>query len=87
MLSPIGIHLDLVFYEPDYTSGIFKDFKMSLIMADGTEQLLEDGGGGGSWTEGDKKAQVSYYAEFDIPIPREDIKEIVICDTIYEMSK
>ena len=86
MLSPIGIHLDLVFYEPDYTSGIFKDFKMSLIMADGTEQLLEDGGGGGSWTEGDKKAQVSYYAEFDIPIPREDIKAFVICDTIYEMS-
>lgn len=86
MLSPIGIHLDLLFYNPDYTGGIFKDFKMSLIMTDGTELLLPDGGGGGSWTEGDKTADVSYYAEFDIPIPREDIKAIVICGTIYELS-
>lgn len=86
MLSPVGIHLDLVFYEPDYTGGIFKDFTMSLIMADGTELPLEDGGGGGHWTEGDKKADVDYYAEFDIPIPREDIKAIVICGTIYELN-
>lgn len=86
MLSPVGIHLDLIFYEPDYTGGIFKDFSMSLIMTDGTELLLPDGGGGGSWTEGDKKADISYYAEFDIPIPREDIQAIVICGTVYELN-
>ena len=86
MLSPVGIHLDMVFYEPDYNGGIFKDFKMSLIMMDGTELSLEDGGGGGHWTEGDKKADVDYYAKFDIPIPREDIKAIVICGTIYELN-
>ena len=86
MLSPLGIHLDMVFYEPDYTGGIFKDFSMSLIMTDGTEMPLPDGGGGGSWTEGDKKADVSYYAEFDIPIPREDIQSIVICGTAYELN-
>lgn len=86
MLSPVGIHLDMVLSEPDYEGGIFKDFKMSLIMMDGTELPQEDGGGGGHWTEGDKKADVDYYAEFDIPIPREDIKAVVICGTIYELN-
>ncbi len=86
MLSPVGIHLDLVFFEPDYTDGVFNDFQMSLIMADGTELPLEDGGGGGRWAEGNKKADVDYYAEFDIPIPREDIKAIVICGITYELN-
>ena len=86
LLSPLGIHLDMVFYEPEYEGGIFKDFKMSLIMTDGTELPLPDGGGGGHWTEGDKKADVDYYAEFDVPIPREDIKAIVICGTVFELN-
>ena len=86
LLSPLGIHLDMVFYEPDYIDGVFKDFAMSLIMTDGTEMPLPDGGGGGHWTTGDKKADVDYYAEFDIPIPREDIRAIVICGTVYELT-
>ena len=86
MLSPVGIHLDMVFYKPEYEDGIFQVFKMSLIMVDGTELPLPDGGGGGHWTEGEKKADVDYYAEFDIPIPREDIKAIVICGTEYEIE-
>ena len=86
MLSPLGIHLDLIFFDPDYEGGVFKDFTMSLVMTDGTEMLLNDGGGGGSWKEGDKKADVDYYAEFDIPIPREDIKEIIICGVTYELN-
>ena len=85
MLSPLGIHLDMVFYEPEYEGGIFQDFKMSLIMTDGTELPLE-GGGGGHWTEGDKKADIDYYARFDMPIPREDIKAIVICGTVFELN-
>lgn len=86
ILSPVGIHLDLVFFEPDATGGVFKDFSMSLIMKDGTELSLPDGGGGGSWKEGDKEADVSYYANFDTPIPREDIQAIVICGTTYELN-
>lgn len=86
MLSPLGIHLDLIFFAPDYEGGVFKDFTMSLVMTDGTEMLLNDGGGGGSWKEGDKKADVDYYAEFDVPIPRDDIKEIIICDVTYELN-
>ena len=86
MLSPLGIHLDLIFFDPDYEGGVFKDFTMSLVMTDGTEMLLNDGGGGGSWKEGDKKADVDYYAEFDVPIPRDDIKEIVICGITYELN-
>ena len=86
MLSPLGIHLNLIFFAPDYEGGVFKDFTMSLVMTDGTEMLLNDGGGGGSWKEGDKKADVDYYAEFDVPIPRDDIKEIVICGVTYELN-
>lgn len=86
MLSPVGIHIDLVAYELDSAGGFFKDFKVSLIMKDGTELALENGGGGGKWTEGDKKTDVSYYAEFDIPIPSEDIKAVVICNTLYELN-
>ena len=87
LLSPVGIHLDMVFYEPESDGGIFKDFSVSMIMTDGTELPLPDGGGGGNWTEGDKKADVDYYAEFDVPIPREDIAAIVICGNVYEIEK
>ena len=86
MLSPLGIHLDLIFFDPDYEGGVFKDFTMSLVMTDGTEMSLNDGGGGGNWKDGDKKADVDYYAEFDIPIPREDIKAIIICGITYELD-
>ena len=86
MLSPLGIHLNLIFFAPDYEGGVFKDFTMSLVMTDGTEMLLNDGGGGGSGKEGDKKADVDYYAEFDVPSPRDDIKEIVICGVTYELN-
>ena len=86
MLSPVGIHLDLVFYNPHHEGGIFKDFTMSLIMSDGTEMSLPNGGGGGGWAMGDTQANISYYANFDIPIPRDDIKAIVICDTTYELD-
>lgn len=82
LLSPVGIHLDLIFYDP--TSDGLSDFKVSLILADGTVLELE-GGGGGGWTQGDKKAKFSYYARFDIPIPREDIKTILICGTAYDL--
>ena len=86
MLSPVGVHLDLVFYNPHHEGGIFKDFTMSLIMADGTEMSLTTGGGGGGWAMGDTEANISYYANFNIPIPRDDIKAIVICGTTYELS-
>ena len=86
MLSPVGIHLDLVFYNPHHEGGIFKDFTISLIMADGTEMSLTTGGGDGGWAMGDTEANISYYANFNIPIPRDDIKAIVICGTTYELS-
>lgn len=82
VLSPVGVHLDLVFYDPDATDGIFTSFKTALLLVDGTEISLE-GGGGGSWTQGDKRAKVSYYADFSTPIPREEIQAIQICGTSY----
>lgn len=85
LLSPVGIHFDLLLYDPDFTDGIFRDFKVTLLLTDGTELPLE-GGGGGKYTEGDKSAKVSYYARFDTPVPRGDIEAIIICGTVFDIS-
>lgn len=85
LLSPVGIYLNMTLFDPDFTDGVFRHFDVSLILNDGTEVLLE-GGGGGRMAEGDKRTEVSYSAMFDIPIPREDIKAIVICGTTYELN-
>lgn len=85
LLSPVGIHLDMILYEPVFGAPKLADFEISLLLTDGTEMLLE-GGGGGGMRDGDKTAKLSYSAMFDIPIPREDIKAIIICDTTYELN-
>ena len=56
-----------------------------LLLKDGTLLPLE-GGGGGGMTEGDKTMEISYSSMFEIPVPREDIQAIIICDTKYELD-
>ena len=85
ILSVMGIHMDVVEYDPIFREASFIGFNAGLLLKDGTEILLE-GGGGGKMTEGDKVRKFSYYFRFDNPIPHEDIKAIVICDTIYELN-
>ena len=89
LLSPVGIHLDMTLQNASFeyfNHGAFHDFNVRLALKDGTEIPLE-GGGGGGMTEGDKTAEVAYSAMFDIPVPREDIKSIMICDAVYEMNQ
>ena len=89
LLSPVGIHLDMTLQNASFeyfNHGAFYDFNVCLALKDGTEIPLE-GGGGGGMTEGDKTAEVAYSAMFDIPVPREDIKSIMICDAVYEMNQ
>lgn len=85
ILSSMGVHMDVVEYEPVFAEASYIGFKTALLLNDGTEIPLE-GGGGGKMSEGDKVRKFSYYGRFDIPIPREDIKAIIICDTTYELS-
>ena len=85
ILSYMGVHIEVVEYDPVFAEASYISFQTALLLKDGTEVPLEDGGGGGM-TEGDKTRKFSYYGEFDIPIPREDIKAIIICGTIYQLT-
>ena len=85
ILSNMGVHMEVVEYDPVFAEASYISFQTALLLKDGTEVPLE-GGGGGKMTEGDKTRKFSYYGEFDIPIPREDIQAIVICGTPYELN-
>lgn len=83
MLSPVGIHFDLILHEP-HVDAFGGKFTVAAILKDGTEIPLE-GGGSGHWTEGDKKTEVTHYARFETPIAVEDIQAVIICGTVYEV--
>ena len=85
ILSYMGVHMEVVEYDPVFAEASYISFQTALLLKDGTEVPLE-GGGGGKMTEVDKTRKFSYYGEFDIPIPREDIKAIIICGTTYELN-
>ena len=85
ILSSMGIHMDVIEYDPVFAEVSYTGFKTTLVLQDGTEVPLE-GGGGGRMREGDEIRKFSYYGGFDVPIPREDIKAIVICGTTYELK-
>ena len=85
ILSSMGIHMDVIEYDPVFSEVSYTGFKTTLVLQDGTEVPLE-GGGGGRMREGDEIRKFSYYGGFDVPIPREDIKAIVICGTTYELD-
>ena len=85
ILSYMGVHMEVVEYDPVFAEASYISFQAALLLKDGTEVPLE-GGGGGRMTEGDKTRKFSYYGDFEIPIPREDIQAIIICGTTYELS-
>ena len=85
ILSYMGVHMEVVEYDPVFAEASYISFQTALLLKDGTEVPLE-GGGGGGMSEGDKTRKFSYYGRFDIPIPREDIQAIIICGTVYELN-
>lgn len=85
ILSRVGIHMDVIEYDPVFAEVSFAGFNTALLLKDGTVVPLEGGGGGGGMREGDETRKFSYYGEFDIPVPREDIAGIIICGTLYHL--
>lgn len=86
ILSPLGIHMDVIEYDPVFAEVSFVTFQAALQLKDGTQIPLE-GGGGGKMSSGETTRRFSYYGEFDIPIPREDILAFDICGTTYELEE
>ena len=86
ILSPLGIHMDVIEHDPVFAEVSFVTFQAALQLKDGTQIPLE-GGGGGKMTSAEATRSFSYYGEFDIPIPREDILAFVICGTTYELEE
>lgn len=85
LLSPVGVHFDLILYDPVFEARKLTDFEVSLRLTDGTVLSL-DGGGGGQMTEGDKTMKLRYSAMFDTPISRENIEAIIICGTDFVLE-
>lgn len=86
ILSYMGVHMELIEYDPVFAAASYTGFQTALLLKDGTEIPIE-GGGGGGMKKGDKTRKFSYYGRFDIPIPREDIQAIIICGTTCELNE
>ena len=82
-LSPVGMHMDL-----DLPACYFEDvgkahgaFRVSLLLQDGTVVTIEDFGMGGGGKSDGKTWDYNFRTMFDIPVQKESIRAILICDT------
>lgn len=83
LLSPIGIHIDLTAPNP-YASGdssALSGFTVSLLLSDGTIAELNDKNRGWSGNVESKAVNADFGAMFEEPIPLEQIRALIICDT------
>ncbi len=82
-LSPVGMHMDFDFpacYFDDITKG-HEAFQVRLLLKDGTVVTIEDFGMGGGGKSNGETWDYNFRTMFDLPIPRENIQSILICDT------
>lgn len=84
-ISPIGLRLDITRYDPVPEEWPMQFFEAALQLTDGTVMELE-GGGGQSFTHGDKKAKAYYSAMFAVPVALEEIEGLIVCGTFYPMD-
>lgn len=82
LLSPIGIHMEMT--GPNFQGRIgesHQDFTAGLVLKDGRQILFEDYNIGFSGKTDALQWKCDYGAMFDEPIPREDIRSLLICGT------
>lgn len=87
-LSPVGMHMDFDFpacYFDDLTKG-HEAFRVRLLLKDGTSIAIEDFGMGGGGKSNGKTWDYNFRTMFDLPIPRENIQSILICDTQFPVT-
>lgn len=85
VISPIGIHFDMTapnnYSEEDISPPPYKDFTLSVVLTDDTVIPIEDRNMGSHGNLDDKTLEADFGALFEIPIPLESIKALIICDT------
>ena len=87
-LSSLGLHIDLDFpnvYFDDLAKG-HEAFNVSLLLKDGTLISIENRGMGGSGKTNAESWDYNYRAMFDTPVPRRDLKSLLICDTEFPIE-
>ena len=85
-ISPVGIHFDMTapnnYRENEVTPPPYQDFTLSIELTDGTVIPVEDRVMGSHGNLSDGILEADYGALFDTPIPLEEIKCVIICDTV-----
>lgn len=85
-ISPVGIHFDMTaannYREDEIKPPPYQDFTLSVELTDGTIIPIEDRVMGSHGNLSDSVLEADFGALFDTPIPLEDIKCLVICDTV-----
>lgn len=85
-ISPVGIHFDMTapnnYREDEVIPPPYQYFTLSVELTDGTIIPVEDRVMGSHGNLNDSILEADFGALFDTPIPLEDIKNLVICDTM-----
>ena len=87
-LSPVGMHMDFDFpacYFDDLTKG-HEAFRVRVLLKDGTTVTIEDFGMGGHGKTNGETWDYNFRTMFDLPIPKENIQSILICDTQFPVT-
>ena len=87
-LSPVGMHMDFDFpacYFDDLTKG-HEAFRVRLLLKDGTIVPIEDFGMGGHGKTNGETWDYNFRTMFDLPIPKENIQSILICNTQFPVT-
>lgn len=80
LLSPVGLHLQGVYFDPVWgEQKVLDEFKVSIKKENGTVLPLEDASGGCSFSEYDTSADFHFEAIFPAPIPLDEISALIIC--------
>lgn len=90
MLSPIGVHVDITAPNPHMdnakNASLYPNFSASVVLSDGTVIELKDRNIAANGKSDSATFNADFGAMFDEPIPLEEIKALVICDTTFPVE-
>ena len=90
VISPVGIHFDMTapnnYSMEEALPPPYLDFTLSVVLTDDTVIPIEDRNIGSHGNLEDSILEADFGALFDTPIPLENIKALIICDTTLPVS-